>query len=68
MDAKTLFDKIKVKQVIGSLEQDIVDITTDSRTATAQSIFVASEGYTVDSHKFCQDVVDAGCEIVVVNR
>ncbi|UXU51148.1 UDP-N-acetylmuramoyl-L-alanyl-D-glutamate--L-lysine ligase [Staphylococcus arlettae] len=68
MDAKTLFDKIKVKQVIGSLEQDIVDITTDSRTATAQSIFVASEGYTVDSHKFCQDLVDAGCEIVVVNR
>ncbi|MEY8643780.1 UDP-N-acetylmuramoyl-L-alanyl-D-glutamate--L-lysine ligase [Staphylococcus arlettae] len=68
MDAKTLFDKIKVKQVIGSLEQDIVGITTDSRTATAQSIFVASEGYTVDSHKFCQDVVDAGCEIVVVNR
>ena len=57
LDAKTLFDKIKVKQVIGSLEQDIVDITTDSRTATAQSIFVASEGYTVDSHKFCQDVV-----------
>lgn len=68
LDAKTLFDKIKVKQVIGSLEQDIVDITTNSRTATAQSIFVASEGYTVDSHKFCQDVVDAGCEIVVVNR
>ncbi len=68
LDAKTLFDKIKVKQVIGSLEQDIVGITTDSRTATAQSIFVASEGYTVDSHKFCQDVVDAGCEIVVVNR
>ena len=68
LDAKTLFDKIKVKQVIGSLEQDIIDITTDSRTATAQSIFVASEGYTVDSHKFCQDVVDAGCEIVVVNR
>lgn len=68
LDAKTLFDKIKVKQVIGSLEQDIVDITTDSRTATAQSIFIASEGYTVDSHKFCQDVVDAGCEIVVVNR
>lgn len=70
LDAKTLFDKIKVKQVIGSLDsnQEIEDITTDSRTATAQSIFVASEGYTVDSHKFCQDVVDAGCEIVVVNR
>ena len=44
------------------------DITTDSRTAKEGSLFVASKGYTVDSHKFCQNVVDQGCGIVVVNR
>ena len=44
------------------------DITTDSRTAKEGSLFVASKGYTVDSHKFCQNVVDQGCSIVVVNR
>ena len=32
------------------------------------SIFVASKGYTVDSHKFCQNVIEQGCSIVVVNR
>ncbi|WRN42658.1 hypothetical protein UM496_02750 [Staphylococcus aureus] len=33
MDASTLFKKVKVKRVLGSLEQQIDDITTDSRTA-----------------------------------
>ncbi|HJF68136.1 MAG TPA: Mur ligase domain-containing protein, partial [Staphylococcus kloosii] len=68
MNANALFEKIKVKQIIGTLEYDVNDITTDSRTATENSIFVASEGYTVDSHKFCQNVVEQGCKIVVVNR
>ncbi len=68
MKADTLFETIKIKQVEGHLDRDITDITTDSRTAEAGSIFVASKGYTVDSHKFCQDVVDKGCEVIVVNR
>nr|WFN99823.1 UDP-N-acetylmuramyl-tripeptide synthetase [Staphylococcus aureus] len=68
MDASTLFEKVKVKRVLGSLEQQIDDITTDSRTAREGSIFVASVGYTVDSHKFCQSVADQGCKLVVVNK
>ncbi|MFS7823270.1 UDP-N-acetylmuramoyl-L-alanyl-D-glutamate--L-lysine ligase [Staphylococcus aureus] len=68
MDASTLFKKVKVKRVLGSLEQQIDDITTDSRTAREGSIFVASVGYTVDSHKFCQNVADQGCKLVVVNK
>lgn len=68
LKANELFSKIKVKQVIGSLDKEVNDITTDSRTAEAGSIFVASVGYTVDSHQFCQQVADAGCEIVVVNQ
>ncbi|CAM3033501.1 UDP-N-acetylmuramoyl-L-alanyl-D-glutamate--L-lysine ligase [Staphylococcus argensis] len=68
MKASALFEKIKVKQVIGSLDKEVNDITTDSRTAKPGSIFVASVGYTVDSHRFCQQVADAGCEVVVVNH
>ncbi|MCY1568569.1 UDP-N-acetylmuramoyl-L-alanyl-D-glutamate--L-lysine ligase [Staphylococcus pettenkoferi] len=68
MKASALFEKIKVKQVIGSLDKEVNDITTDSRTAKPGSIFVASVGYTVDSHRFCQQVADLGCEVVVVNR
>ncbi|PHK49901.1 UDP-N-acetylmuramoyl-L-alanyl-D-glutamate--L-lysine ligase [Staphylococcus edaphicus] len=68
MDANVVFEKIRVKQVIGTLDKDIIDITTDSRTAQQGSVFVASKGYTVDSHKFCQDVVNQGCEVIIVNR
>lgn len=68
MNASALFKKIRVKNVIGTLDIQVDDITTDSRTAKEGSLFVASKGYTVDSHKFCQNVVDQGCGIVVVNR
>ncbi|MCS5431279.1 Mur ligase family protein, partial [Staphylococcus aureus] len=68
MNANELFKKIRVKQVIGTLDMNVNDITTDSRTAKEGSIFVASKGYTVDSHKFCQDVVNQGCKVIVVNH
>ena len=68
MNASALFKKIRVKNVIGTLDIQVDDITTDSRTSKEGSLFVASKGYTVDSHKFCQNVVDQGCGIVVVNR
>ena len=44
LDANVLFEKIKVKQVKGTLNRAVDDITTDSRTATTGSIFVASKG------------------------
>ncbi|NWK84412.1 UDP-N-acetylmuramoyl-L-alanyl-D-glutamate--L-lysine ligase [Staphylococcus sp. GSSP0090] len=68
MDANVLFEKIRVKQVIGTLDKNITDITTDSRTAQSGSVFVASKGYTVDSHKFCQDVVNQGCQVLIVSH
>ncbi|WP_220468697.1 UDP-N-acetylmuramoyl-L-alanyl-D-glutamate--L-lysine ligase [Staphylococcus coagulans] len=68
VNAQQLFENILIKQVIGSLDRDINDITTDSRTAKAGSIFVASKGYTVDSHRFALNVVDQGCQVIVVNR
>ena len=68
LNANELFKKIRVKQVIGTLDMNVNDITTDSRTAKEGSIFVASKGYTVDSHKFCQDVVNQGCKVIVVNH
>ncbi len=68
LDANVLFEKIRVKQVMGTLDRKINDITTDSRTAKQGSVFIASKGYTVDSHKFCQDVVDKGCQVVVVSE
>ncbi|ARJ51453.1 UDP-N-acetylmuramoyl-L-alanyl-D-glutamate--L-lysine ligase [Staphylococcus lutrae] len=68
MNAEHLFDHILIKQVKGHLDIEVNDVTTDSRQAKEGSIFVASKGYTVDSHRFAQNVVEQGCRIVVVNR
>lgn len=43
MNAQQLFDHILIKQVIGRLDIEVNDITTDSRQAKAGSIFVASK-------------------------
>src|SRR5699024_9948963 len=68
MKVKTLLNKIKLKQVNGNTNQEVNDITTDSRTATEKSIFVASRGYTVDSHEFIPNVIEPGCTVIVSDR
>ncbi|GGI38787.1 UDP-N-acetylmuramoyl-L-alanyl-D-glutamate--L-lysine ligase [Mammaliicoccus stepanovicii] len=65
MDVKTLLKKIKIKKTYGNEDQEVIDITTDSRTAKKGSIFVASKGYTVDSHKFIPKVIEEGCTVIV---
>ena len=68
MNVKTLLNKIKIKQTYGQIDQEVHDITTDSRNAQESSIFVASKGYTVDSHKFIPNVVEQGCSVIVSDR
>ena len=68
MKVETLLNKIKLKQVYGNTNQEVNDITTDSRTATEESIFVASRGYTVDSHEFIPNVIEQGCTVIVSDR
>lgn len=68
MNVKTLLNKIKIKKTYGNVDQEVVDITTDSRHASEGSIFVASQGYTVDSHKFIPNVVEQGCTVVVSEK
>ena len=68
MKVETLLNKIKLKQVYGNTNQEVNDVTTDSRTATEKSIFVASRGYTVDSHEFIPNVIEQGCTVIVSDR
>lgn len=68
MNVKTLLNKIKIKQTYGQIDQEVHDITTDSRNAQESFIFVASKGYTVDSHKFIPNVVEQGCSVIVSDR
>lgn len=68
MNVEQLLSMIKAKQIYGTFPEEITDITTDSRQAGPQSIFVASVGYTVDSHRFIPNVIEQGCRMIVVNH
>ncbi|TDM03813.1 UDP-N-acetylmuramoyl-L-alanyl-D-glutamate--L-lysine ligase [Macrococcus carouselicus] len=68
MKVDELLKLIKIKKIKGHLPAEVTDITTDSRTAGPGSVFVASKGYTVDSHRFIPNVREQGCRLVVTEH
>ncbi len=68
MNSKTLkqiLEAIDVLEVVGDMEKTILDVTCDSRTVTAGSLFVAVRGVAVDAHKFLPQVAESGATAVV---
>ncbi|MGV2874620.1 UDP-N-acetylmuramoyl-L-alanyl-D-glutamate--L-lysine ligase [Macrococcus capreoli] len=68
MDTQALLNVIKAKQLYGKFPETINNIVVDSRQATEDTVFVASHGYTVDSHRFIPNVIAQGCRMVVVDH
>ena len=52
--------------VRGSVEQDITDLTDDSRCVRPGALFVAVQGVQADGHRFLQQAVGAGAAAVVI--
>ena len=52
----------------GSLEQEVWDVTYDSRKAKAGDVFVCMKGTRVDSHMFIPQVEEAGVRVFVIER
>lgn len=68
MKTSELLSKIKARKLYGTFPEHINKVVVDSRTADSESVFVASHGYTVDSHKFIPNVVRQGCRMIVVDH
>ncbi|UTH12312.1 UDP-N-acetylmuramoyl-L-alanyl-D-glutamate--L-lysine ligase [Macrococcoides canis] len=68
MKTSELLSKIKAKKLYGTFPEHINKVVVDSRAADSDSVFVASHGYTVDSHRFISNVVSQGCRMVVVDH
>ncbi len=47
-------------------QQDIYNISVDSRNVNSRALFVALSGSTTDGHEYIADVVKAGCRVVIV--
>lgn len=68
MKLSNLLSSIETKEIIGPDDIDVRTIRTDSRTVGAGDLFVAVRGVNVDSHRFINDVVDAGAAAVVCEK
>lgn len=68
MDTQQLLHQLISKTVTGHLPQQVHDIYFDSRAVTANSIFVALKGYTVDSHQFVHQAIAKGATVLVVEQ
>ena len=52
-----LLEEIKVLEVIGNIDKNVVSLESDSRKAAKDGIFVAVKGVTTDGHKYIPVVV-----------
>ncbi|WP_411843670.1 UDP-N-acetylmuramoyl-L-alanyl-D-glutamate--2,6-diaminopimelate ligase [Salinicoccus sp. HZC-1] len=68
MNSRTLISLLKIKTAYGEFPESVTNITTDSREAKADSVFVALRGHQVDGYNFIPNAVEAGCRFIVTDR
>lgn len=68
MKSIELLKLIKLKKVYGKFPEKVNNLSIDSRDITSESVFVASVGFNVDSHKFIPDVIEKGVKFIVSDR
>ncbi len=50
------------------IDVEITKISTDSRCVDEKTLFIALKGERFDAHNFVTDVIDKGCQLVVVDH
>ena len=68
MKTDKLLSRIKIKEIYGNFPEEVQNISLDSREVEEGWVFVARQGFNVDSHQFIPQAVDQGCRFIVANR
>lgn len=68
MNSKNLISLLKIKEFHGNFPEEVTEITTDSRQADENSIFVALNGHQVDGFDFIPAALKQGCRFIVSDR
>ena len=56
---------VALREVIGSTNQEIVDLQIDSRLVQPGTAFVAIKGVQVDGHQFISTAIEKGATVIV---
>ncbi len=65
---QSLLHHIPYKTIVGTLDKSIKNIHTHSLKAISHTLFVALKGYQQDGHLFIEQVIQQGCQAIVVER
>ncbi len=63
-----LLNRVSVKDIKGSTDRNVTDVTADSRKAVAGSLFIAVRGVNVDGHDFIPALSGKGLAAIVCER
>jgi len=65
MNLQKLTEGLRFKNILGPVDQEIIDISFDSRKVGTGTLFVARKGTTSDAHSFIPDVISKGVTAIV---
>ncbi len=68
MRLEQILTDVEYKILQGTLDKDVADIAYDSRKTVKGGMFVAIQGIVVDGHNFIESAVEAGAEVIVVEK
>src|SRR6266852_974805 len=68
MQLKTLLAATSVRQVFGSVDRPVENISYDSRRVQRHTMFVALRGERTDGHQFIGHAIDKGASVIVAER
>lgn len=68
MRLKQILADVEYKLLQGTLDKEVADLAYDSRKVVKNGMFVAMEGTVVDGHTFIESAVDAGADVIVVEK
>ena len=59
---------VALREVVGSTDQEIVDLQIDSRLVQHGTAFVAIKGVQVDGHQFIETAIEKGATVIVCEQ
>lgn len=68
MKLKDVLKDIDILEYQGSLEQEVTNITSDSRMVEKNGLFVAIIGYVLDGTKFIPNAIEKGVSAIMVDE
>jgi UDP-N-acetylmuramoyl-L-alanyl-D-glutamate--2,6-diaminopimelate ligase len=65
MELKRLIEGVEVKKMVGNAQKEIEGIAYHSKQIGKRFLFAAIRGMAVDGHRFIEEAVQRGAEVIV---